>query len=121
MKYLKKFNENKDVSDWLEKRFGKKERLEDQFLDKVLVGMNSDLDEIRKLWIHILVFKCSIVDHLLGFENRRDNIIREFEYRIVDGEDPKEVCTDIYNKLPNKPNVIEKAYKRIFNIEDETH
>ena len=121
MRYLKRFNEDKDLSDWLEKRFGKKEVVEDQFLDKVIVGMNSELDEVRKLWIHILVFKCAIVDHLLGFENRRDNIIRELEYRIADGEDPKEVCTDIYNKLPNIPDVIEKAYKRIFNTEDETH
>ena len=110
MKHLFRFNES-DLSDWLDKHYGKKDRLEDQFLDVVSAGINAEVEEVSKMWIFIVMFKSALIDKL-GM-SRRDNIIKELQYRIVDGENPKKVCGDILKKLPKVTKEIEDLYKKI--------
>ena len=71
-------------------------------------GISSGVDEVSKKWINLVMFKCAIVEDILGgTKNRRDNLIQELEYRIVDGEDPKKVMDDIYKKLPRTTKKID--------------
>lgn len=74
MKYLRKLNEN-----ILDNEF-------DIFIKNQLI-LN------YKIWSDISDFKNALVNY------KDSKLLNEFEYRITDGEDPKKVISDIFNKL----------------------
>lgn len=77
--------------------------LENDYLDKISVGVSSDLDEVSKKWINIVMFGSSLIDSI-GLD-KKDPLVTEFKYRIVEGEDPIEVVNDVYKRLPKNDRI----------------
>ncbi len=115
MKYIKSYNESQDSDTYkhgiIKQFIGDKSSLEDDFINKVHVGISSGVREVERIWTKTVVFKCMMVDNL-GMD-RNDPLIIELQYRIVEGENPRDVINDIYKRLPKTSKIIDDVYNDI--------
>ena len=99
MKHLKKFEGFNPYDDEplspVEQVFGKQTRLEKQFSEIVVNGLMSSDESTSRVWSTFNVLKSEIED-LIGSE---DNLFKELQHRIVEGEKPKSVMNDICSRL----------------------
>lgn len=110
MKRLKKFEGFSPYDDEplsrVEQVFGKQTRLEKQFGQIVVNGLMSSDETTSRVWSTFNALKAEIED-MLGSEN---DIFKELQHRIVEGEKPKSVMNDICSKLE-----LNKEMKRLLD------
>ena len=76
-----------------EELFGKDSNLEKQFSDIVVAGLMSDDEDVAHFWSTFNAVK------IYTKEGENQELIKELEYRITDGENPKKVILDIIDKI----------------------
>jgi hypothetical protein len=108
MKHLKLFEGFNPYDDEpltsFEQRFGKKTRLEKQFSNIVVPGLCSDDDNICMYWSTFTALESQL-------ENVCDEVtLNELKHRVVEGENPTEVMSDICSRLEQNEEM-----KRLLN------
>ena len=114
MKYLKlfeKFNDDSDYDDEplsrAEEIFGKYTRLEKQFSKIVVSGLSSD----SEYWSTFNALKIELQELI----DKKDPLYKEMMHRIVEGEDPTEVISDIFSKVGNGTSESERLLNKLNN------
>jgi hypothetical protein len=107
MKYLKKFEGFNPYDDEpltrTEEIFGKQTRLEKQFSEIVVDGLVNDN---TGYWSTFNALKIEVM------EVADENTIKELQHRVVEGENPTEVMSDICSRLqPTKE--LERLLKKL--------
>ena len=115
MIYIKLFedfeNDDSDIIKWKEKIFGKNSELENQYIEKIYNGMNCGVESVENMWKWVVIFGCSL-ERIFG---RKGDLALEFKWRITEGENPKDVSLDLYNKLSDDVKNNEKQLKEILD------